>query len=169
MVTEFYDGYLQGVARIMVKWYCVRCSVKMNIETDVEPAPIRKCDGCGIENHVRPMKGEVVESNIPLDVTIEELKADKETIDTLIEEIKAETLECAEQYPHLKGEETLTDGQTEEEMVAEEVEKGVLVPEAEEVKINVTVDTREAIEALTLLDAQIAELEARKAELEEKE
>ena len=134
-----------------MKWYCVRCGVKLNIETDVEPAPIRKCDGCGIVNHVRPMKGEAGESNIPIEDIIEQVGI--EVVDDLVVEISEPVEEAVIEA------EGLTDGQ------AEVLEELIEFAEKEPLIESITIEGVPDNETMSL-DAQIAELQAKKDALE---
>ena len=73
----------------------------MKLELDEEPAPIRECDGCGVENHVRTVKGaipsekeaedltdgqeEVLEEDTPLDTTTEEVPEEAAVIEPVVD------------------------------------------------------------------------------------
>ena len=148
----------------MVEWYCVRCSKKLGIETDEEPAPIRVCDGCGVENYCRPVKSSPDIIGITREGEVLELEGSPpEELVVEAEEVPKEDFTPSDSIAETKPEvETILTPPTEDPEAGPE-------ETVEEVKINVTMDTDEAIASLTELEKQIAELEARKAELEAKE
>ena len=134
----------------MTEWYCVRCSKKLDIETDEEPAPIRVCDGCGVENYCRPVKSVPEETRSKEEVT-DDFKATG--MDEEQAEIIAEALTNGQE--EVKDEVQSEDAEIPEEVVpAEQPTDGE--PEAEN-------------ETMTPEEKEIFDLKAKLVELEAKE
>ena len=148
------------------KWICSRCAQRKDIEAEIDPVVLRVCDWCNIENWVKPVghaganagggrvmpvKYSAQGERLPLYKKRKKKAPSVAAVEEPLVEIEEEVKEpLQEESP----EETAV-----EEVVAETVEEAVaeqLEPEGEVAETNIA----------KTLDEQIAELEAKKKELE---
>jgi len=98
-----------------VRWLCHRCAKKEGVTTDTEPI-LRVCDGCKIENWVRPVRGApVIVEEVKESLPIEEVQ--EETVpEEAVEPTEAEAVAVEPEDPY--------QGMTNEELKAELAKRG---------------------------------------------
>ncbi|MHC4335472.1 MAG: hypothetical protein ACYSUV_17240 [Planctomycetota bacterium] len=75
-----------------VRWLCHRCVKKLEATVEPDPAIVRVCDGCQIENYTRPESGSVAVVEPVLEAeTVEEPEPEPEPSE---KEIKIAALEA---------------------------------------------------------------------------